>query len=298
MKIENLKVLHVGTSGSTFCEGSGDNDAWVIKTCQRTVVVTTADKTFDTSTLETPPTTFTGREAYAFLLRFACGLESKMLGETEVFGQIKQEWKVFAERQSEFSKDLHKLVQTWFKHTKQIRSYHLVNMGSSSYGSQVRKLLGVTKGTTLIVGAGQLAQSIAPWLETEELVIWNRTIEKAKDLQELVVLRHSEQQCRVHAGGELQAWHQTDNVIVCIPADPRMDSERVWTWMQKPSRGVIIHLGLDDIEGTEWSQVANLFSLTTLFEMMRRTAEEKQVCLAKAFEACTEKSTQFLCSHN
>src|SRR4051812_21261270 len=33
-----------------------------------------------------------GPEAYAFLVRIACGLESRIVGETDIFGQFKEAW--------------------------------------------------------------------------------------------------------------------------------------------------------------------------------------------------------------
>jgi len=47
---------------------------------------------------------------------------------------------------------------------------------SASYGSQVRRLLGddAAAGPTLLIGAGQLAQAIAPWLTGSELWLSNR----------------------------------------------------------------------------------------------------------------------------
>src|SRR5262245_60181131 len=44
-----------------------------------------------------PAAALSGEEAYLLLLRIATGLESAVAGETDVFGQLKQAWREFAE---------------------------------------------------------------------------------------------------------------------------------------------------------------------------------------------------------
>ena len=85
---------------------------------------------------------FAGTAAYAFLLRFACGLESKLVAETEIFGQIKQAWRDFSEASSGVARQLSPWMQLLFQDAKAIRAQYLANLGSASYGSQVRRLLG------------------------------------------------------------------------------------------------------------------------------------------------------------
>ena len=64
-------------------------------------------------------------EAYAFLLRFACGIESKLSAETEIFGQIKHAWSDFSGRGSPLSRQLSPLIQLLFQDAKAIRAQHL-----------------------------------------------------------------------------------------------------------------------------------------------------------------------------
>ena len=207
MKLAELHVFHFDRSSATLspdelAAASTQSQAWVIATCQRSVVVVAGRAAREALVQRLPVATaaraFEGAEAYAFLLRFACGLESKLLGETEIFGQFKESWRAFSAAPSLQSRQLAGTVQSLFQDTKEVRANQLSSLGSASYGSQVRRLLGtVSAGPTLLIGAGQLAQSVAPWIETNELLLWNRTTDRAHELAALVQDRHAQRACRV-----------------------------------------------------------------------------------------------------
>src|ERR1700687_3019838 len=97
-----------------------------------------------------------GADAYAFLLRFAAGLESKLVAETEIFGQIKQAWREFSERDSPLARQLSPWVQLLFQDAKAVRAQYLANLGSASYGSPTRRVLGAagTGWSTPPLGGG------------------------------------------------------------------------------------------------------------------------------------------------
>ena len=64
---------------ATLCE----LNLFQIKTCQRTLLLAI-------SPFSAPDArrTFSGVDAYLYLLRFSCGLESEIKGETDVFGGV------------------------------------------------------------------------------------------------------------------------------------------------------------------------------------------------------------------
>jgi len=278
---------------------SGEEDVFLIDTCQRRVAVLTDAETRLIAQREFPADgpleSFEGAEAYAFLLRFACGLESKLVAETEIFGQIKQAWREFSERGSPLARQLSPLVQLLFQDAKSIRAHHLGHLGSASYGSQVRRLIGERAGgVTLLIGAGQLAQSVAPWLEGSELWLYNRTNERAHELARELAKRDARRPVRVVEGGfdaELAAWRRARDVVVCIPTDATHDAERVAARdVRAEAGGRVIHLGLGAQAAAPWSGLSELVSLGSLFDMLRAHSQLRSRQLQRARHACVEKA--------
>lgn len=308
MKLAELQVLHFdaaafGLGPAERAALRGSHEAWVVDTCQRTVIVAAGRDSRDRLIAQLPAAAraqgFAGAEAYAFLLRFACGLESRLVGETEIFGQVKESWREFSSVAGALSRELDGWVQRLFKDTKEVRAAQLSHLGSASYGSQVRRLLGAaTDGPTLLVGAGQLAQAVAPWLETRELLLWNRTPDRAHELARLVQERHPQRLCRVldgTAAAELDAWSGAGDVVMCVPPDADRDAARITAWQARPAhRGRIVHLGLGESGHAVWSDVAGLTGLAALFDMLRTQSGQRGVQVARARRACAEKAV--LCS--
>jgi hypothetical protein len=299
----DLKVLNwrgARLAGAAAAETVSGLDYFPIDTCQRRVAVchgadmlALVRRQFpDDGALES----FEGADAYAFLLRFAAGLESKLVAETEIFGQIKTAWREFCDRGSPLAGQLSSWIQLLFQDAKEIRSQHLSRLGSASYGSQTRRLLGdeAGAGPTLLVGAGQLAQSVAPWLAGSELWLWNRTRERALELARELAKREPARPVRVIEGGadaELVAWRCARNVIVCVPGDAVQDAARVAAWQQRVERaGRVIHLGLGAAGATPWNELPELVSLGALFEMLQAQSEQRRRQFERARRACQEKA--------
>jgi glutamyl-tRNA reductase len=304
MKLAELQVVHLEGSASKLAEADlarlrEGGEAWVIGTCQRTVIVALGRnaRTQITERFPLPAAAqgMSGAEAYSFLLRFACGLESRLAGETEVFGQIKESWRHLSEARGALSRPLGPLVQALFQDAKEIRAAHLSKLGSASYGSQVRRVLGeASPGPTLLVGAGQLAKAVAPWLECEELLLWNRTAHKAHELARRVQDRHPQRVCRVLEGtpeSELEAWSRAGDIIICVPADAARDAARISVWRARTGHaGRIVHLGLGESGDASWEGVSGLTRLTALYEMLRAQSDSRRTQLTHARRSCEEKA--------
>lgn len=125
-------------------------------TCLRSIAVVTPE--FQTQAGEQ---LFRGLEAYEFLMQVICGLHSPLVGETEVFGQFK----TFAIQWAEARPQMVPLIQRLLSDAKAIRSEHLNQIGVQSYGSWVRKNL--VPGVVHIVGGGQLAREVLPYVEKQ-----------------------------------------------------------------------------------------------------------------------------------
>ncbi len=130
-----------------------------------------------------------GDEAKQHLFRLVCGLDSMVLGETEIFGQVKQAYKQALE--SGATKGvLNKLFQKSFSVGKRIRTHTRIQMGPTSVGSVAvdlaEKIFGKLKGShVMIIGAGEMSRQVAQSMMSRGasgLTVTNRSIERAQSL--------------------------------------------------------------------------------------------------------------------
>lgn len=232
---------------------------------------------------------YVGAQAYGFLLQLACGLESEIAGETEILGQIKQAWRDYETSHPQQAQTLRPWMQRLLQDTKEIRSEYVVSLGSATYGSLVRRLLGGTlTGPTLLIGAGQLAETILPFLDTGEVLVWNRSRERAEAM--LSRQRASQTDGRVHllastTMGEEEGWRRAHDVVICVPAGAR-DARRVQLWHQHARPGRVLHLGINGAAGTAWEGASHLATLAELFGLRDTQASQRELQLARARRAC------------
>jgi glutamyl-tRNA reductase len=141
----------------------------VWQTCLRQV--TFADDVDDFAALESGRPLVEG-EAYRLLLEILCGLQSPMLGETQVMGQFK----TFLTSLDADQAWLSRLGQRLLTDARDIRTRHLQGLGSRSYGSAVRRYVSGSEHTVLI-GTGKLAHEVLPFLADDGRSVdqWGRS---------------------------------------------------------------------------------------------------------------------------
>ncbi|MCB1037204.1 MAG: glutamyl-tRNA reductase, partial [Acidobacteria bacterium] len=179
-------------------------EAYLLSTCNRTEVYAlprneeeayraVVDEVFDT---RAPGVERQGRlyvrwheEAAEHLLSVACGLESMVLGEPEILGQVKQaaELAVFHKAAGPVLKRLLKTAQD---SGRRARSETELSVGAVSFGyasvELARNIFSHLETTrVLLIGAGEIARQVARNLRergAKELVVANRSAERAESL--------------------------------------------------------------------------------------------------------------------
>jgi glutamyl-tRNA reductase len=132
---------------------------------------------------------YEGAAAVRHLLRVAAGLDSMVLGETDIIGQIKNAYEM-ARSAGLTGTVLNRLFQRAFQTTKEIRTRTRVGRGVVSIKSAAVELIGKTFGNDfsrpiMVIGAGEMAGSCVRGLTRKgarSILISNRSFDRAFDL--------------------------------------------------------------------------------------------------------------------
>ncbi|KGN74843.1 hypothetical protein HQ47_02690 [Porphyromonas macacae] len=126
------------------------------------------------------------REAILHMFRLASGLESMVIGETQILGQLKDAFRKAIDN-SQSTSILSRMFHKGFETAKKIRNNFLIAATPVSSGAAavtfMDRCIGNRKISTLILGAGQMAETIydrLSELEFENVKIYNRTKERAE----------------------------------------------------------------------------------------------------------------------
>ena len=134
-----------------------------------------------------------GRETLLHLLHLASGLESMVVGEDQILGQIRKSF-VAAKKAGTTSLLLEKVFMKAVNVGRRIRTETAINQGSVSISSVAVDLAeknfgGLQSVTAFVVGAGEAGTIVAEELcrrNVKELIITNRTYEKGYNLATMV----------------------------------------------------------------------------------------------------------------
>ena len=123
------------------------------------------------------------------LFRVAAGLDSMVLGETEILGQLKRAYDLALQHQHT-GRVLNKTFQRAFQVAKQVRTHTGIQRGSISVGSVAVELAehifsSLAQRRVMVVGAGDTSEKTARSLLSRgasSVIVANRTYERAEAL--------------------------------------------------------------------------------------------------------------------
>lgn len=195
-----------------FCDGTGLNEFAVISTCNRFEIVVAIEleqgsnadsilqqavdstrnyltKRLDQRLGEKHFSTHFGENAIRYLFRVTASLESLVIGEAQILGQVKKAYQQSVAL-GHSRKILHRLFQSAFHLAKKVRSHTKIadRPVSISYVAVklVQQIFGDVAGCrTLVIGSGHMAELAALHLVNygcQNLIIANRTLAKAEEL--------------------------------------------------------------------------------------------------------------------
>jgi glutamyl-tRNA reductase len=187
----------------TLAHQPGVREALILSTCNRVEFVTWQDEAHEAANpnllrflheyfavpadiVEPHLYEFREREAVRHLFRVASSLDSMVVGEPQILGQVKESYTV-ARQVGAVSNTLEPLFQRAFSVAKRVRTETQIGSNSVSIASVAvdlaRKIFGSLQGkTVLLVGAGKMSELAARHLIQQgatSILVANRTREKA-----------------------------------------------------------------------------------------------------------------------
>ena len=191
-----------------LCHTPGVQESVILSTCNRVEIAVTADDSVDVSSTlsdflarvrEVDPQWLRQylyhhqeKDAIRHLFRVASSLDSMVLGEPQILGQLKDAYEV-AKTQGALTGFLDTVMTRAFGVAKRVRSETEIgqNAVSISYAAVelARQIFGSLRGKkVLIIGAGKMSELAARHLErngVSEIAVTNRSPERAQAMAEL-----------------------------------------------------------------------------------------------------------------
>lgn len=194
----------LGDALSKACQQAGIEEAVILSTCNRTEIYGSSREDVTPEALLHWLAEYHGvpgselaechyyhrdQDAVRHLMRVAAGLDSLILGEPQILGQLKSAFAV-AEQQGTVSGKLHQAFQQVFATAKRIRSETAIgeNPVSVAYAAVAlsrRIFADLSKSKALLIGAGKTIELVAKHLREngiQQLLIANRTLPRAQEL--------------------------------------------------------------------------------------------------------------------
>ncbi len=138
-------------------------------------------------------------DAVVHLFEVAAGIDSAVLGETEIVGQVREAWD-FAMKQGTSRSTLNLLFRYALESGKRARTETGISRSTASVAhaavEMAEEILGTLSGKrVLVVGAGEMGEGVAGALSragTESITVLNRTVARAEALADKIGARVSD----------------------------------------------------------------------------------------------------------
>ncbi|MDK4679639.1 glutamyl-tRNA reductase [Kingella negevensis] len=229
--------------------------------------------------------------------RVACGLDSMVLGEPQILGQMKEAVRV-AREQDGVSTWLNALFQRTFQAAKEVRSLsgvgdNVVSMASAAVRMAEQSVGDISSLNVLFVGAGEMNESVATYFAArspKQLMVANRTLTRATYL--CSKLGHGAQACKLDVLPEIVSRY--DVIVVCTASQtPIITQEMIQAASAQRGAKPMFVLDLAVPRNVEPS-VANVAGvmLHTVDDMAERVASGKEARAAAAEAAETMVETK------
>ncbi|MEO0442355.1 MAG: glutamyl-tRNA reductase [Pseudomonadota bacterium] len=180
------------------------DEAAVLSTCNRTELYLMADQPLlpqdilawladfhhlDSEELATTCYIHESETAVSHMMKVACGLDSLVLGEPQILGQMKSSYAV-AQEADALGSELHGIFQKVFTAAKRVRTdtaigQNPVSVAYAAVSLAQRIFSDLSQDTAMLIGAGETIDLVARHLKEKhvhKMIFANRTLERAQRL--------------------------------------------------------------------------------------------------------------------
>ena len=244
--------------------------------------------------------TLLGSQATDHLFRVATGLDSMLIGEAEILGQVKDAY-IQAQKARSLGQTLHALVREALNAGKEARSTTQIGGDSVSVATAAielakQRLHSLGGKTVLVVGAGKMGSLAAKRLRLEgcsELLIANRSQAKAREIVETLGVGTA-----VELPGLVDAMKRSDIVVTSTGAShfvltPGNVAEAM---LARPERPLfVVDIAVPRDADPEIARIPNVFvaDIDRLKDVIDMTLERRREAIPLVEEIIAEHAERF-----
>lgn len=283
-------------------------DAFVVSTCNRTEIYTTTNNYLLIAeeyckTIDVQLTDFlqfanilTKEEALKHLFRVAAGLESQIIGDFEIIGQIKKAYARFKRERKNSNPFLERSINSAIQISKRIKNETGISNGAASVSyAAVHYILNnqkrITEKNILLLGVGEIGQNtvenLVKHVYQPKIKIANRTQEKAAKISEKYNIPNID-----YSDFEKELAN-TDILIVATGAKTPIINK---THLENGKEILIIDLSIPHNVDKNASELENvtLIDVDELSKQIQETIQQREKEIPKAEVIIKEMTKDFL----
>ena len=287
--------------------GNSLDEVFVLSTCNRTEIYGFADSVSQLIDLLCDQTggskeTFlssayvkNGHEAITHLFNVSAGLDSQILGDYEIIGQIKAAAK-FAKKHGCINVMLERLINTVLQSSKAIKNQTELSGGTVSVSFAAIQYIrdhvrAIADKKILLLGTGKIGKStsknLVHYLKTKNITLINRTEEKAAELANELGLKHA-------PISELQK-HISGSDIVFVATDAA-EPTILLSHLEERSDKLILDLSVpfNVEEAIQHLPYITLINVDELSKMRDETLAKREADVPKAKAIIAEHIAEFI----
>ena len=283
------------------------DEVFVLSTCNRTEIYGFADNASQLIGLLCEQTagnqeTFlssayikNGHEAIAHLFNVSAGLDSQILGDYEIIGQLKVAVKV-AKKHGRINVILERLINTVLQSSKAIKNQTELSGGTVSVSFAAIQYIrehvnAIADKKILLLGIGKIGKStgknLVHYLKTKNITLINRTEERAAELATELGLKHA-------PISELQK-HVSDSDIILVATDAT-EPTILLSYLEEQNKKLILDLSIpynveQSVQRLPYVTVINVDELS---KMRDETLAKREAEVPKATAIIAEHIAQFI----